>query len=95
MARRSKTVAPVWLVAEAIAFLRREHPAVLRCISNLYHATKYKTIEDWTRGATVFAGICVLFFGNWLALRGKKAVSAARSARAMEELLKMDEKKKE
>ena len=55
----------------------------------------YKTIEDWTRGATVFAGICVLFFGNWLALRGKKAVSAARSARAMEELLKMDEKKKE
>ena len=47
MARRSKMAAPAWLVAEAISFLRREHPAVLRCVSNLYHATKYKTIEEW------------------------------------------------
>jgi hypothetical protein len=42
-----KQAAPNWLVGEAIDFLKREHPSVLEVVANLFHATKYKTIEEW------------------------------------------------
>jgi len=44
---KKKQAAPAWLVAEAIAFLRNEHPSVLQCVANMYHSTKYKTVEEW------------------------------------------------
>jgi hypothetical protein len=46
---KKKDLAPAWLVAEAISFLRADHPSVLQCISNLYHSTGYKTVEDWLK----------------------------------------------
>jgi hypothetical protein len=42
-----RTKAPAWVVADAIKFLRSEHPTVLQAVANIYHTTKYKTIEEW------------------------------------------------
>jgi hypothetical protein len=53
---KKREPAPAWLVGESIAFLRREHPSVLQVVSNVYHTTKYKTIEEWLNAESMTWG---------------------------------------
>ena len=42
-----KPSAPAWLIAEAIDFLKKQHPSVLQAVANMFLKSKHETIEGW------------------------------------------------